>query len=226
MITIDFHIHSWFSFDSLTKPHQILREARSKGLNGVAVTDHETIQGGIATALLNKDPNFLVVVGAEYSTEAGDLIGLFLQEEITSRDPLAVIREIHQQDGLALLPHPFHGHRLDPKILEKVDIIESFNARETPENNQKALELARKWNKPVLCGSDAHLSQDIGTCRMAFSTTDIKTELVRNGAQLTTGYTPRYRTSVSQIIKSVKLRRYHTIPYQTVRLLKRLLVQS
>jgi len=226
VIAIDFHIHSCFSFDSLTKPHQILQEARSKGLDGVAVTDHETIQGGLATALLNRDPNFLVIVGAEYSTEAGDIIGLFLQEEISSRDPLALIREIHQQDGLVLLPHPFHGHRLDPNILKEVDIIESFNARETPENNRKALDLARKLNKPTMCGSDAHLAQDIGTCRMAFSTRDIKAELVCKAAQLTTGYTPRYRTSVSQIIKSVKLRHYHSIPYHILRLLKRFLAQG
>lgn len=226
MITIDFHIHSCFSFDSLTTPRQILQEARSKGLNGVAVTDHETIQGGLATAQINEDPNFSVVVGAEYSTEVGDIIGLFLREEIASRDPLKLMQEIHQQDGLVLLPHPFHGHRLDGDIVKEVDIIEFFNARETVENNQKASKFAKSWNKPVLCGSDAHLPHDIGTCKMIFSTPNIKAELLRNQGRAVTSYTPRYRISASQIIKAVKLRRYHHVPYHMARLLKRLVLQS
>ena len=157
MIAIDFHVHSFFSFDSLTAPREILRKARVKGLNGVAVTDHDTIEGGLATARLNTDPDFLVIVGAEYTTEVGDIIGLFLSHEIASREPSELIKNIHDQQGLVLLPHPFHGHRLPSEIVEKVDIVEVFNARETPENNQKALTFAKRLNKPGLCGSDAHL---------------------------------------------------------------------
>ena len=157
MIAIDFHVHSFFSFDSLTAPQEILRKARVKGLNGVAVTDHDTIEGGLATARLNTDPDFLVIVGAEYTTEVGDIIGLFLSHEIASREPSELIKNIHDQQGLVLLPHPFHGHRLPSEIVEKVDIVEVFNARETPENNQKALTFAKRLNKPGLCGSDAHL---------------------------------------------------------------------
>jgi predicted metal-dependent phosphoesterase TrpH len=222
MRSIDFHIHSHFSFDSIVAPQQILREARCKRLDGVAVTDHETIQGGVATAALNQDPNFMVVVGAEYSTEMGDIIGLFLQEEIDTRHPTELIDEIHQQKGLVLLPHPFHGHRLIGKVLDKVDIIEFFNARETRDNNQKAFEFAKGTNKPMLCGSDAHLARDIGTCRMIFPTTDIKSHLLRNEGTAMTAYTPRYRISASQIVKALKLRRYHHVPYHAARLIKRL----
>ena len=157
MISLDLHLHSCFSFDCLTTPEQILREARYKGLSGVAVTDHETIQGGLATAQLNRDPDFLVIVGAEYYTDAGDIIGLFLHEEIQTRDSSQLIDEIHRQGGIALLPHPYHGHDLTSTLAEKVDIIEAFNARESPGNNQKALEFAKKWNKPALCASDATL---------------------------------------------------------------------
>ena len=66
-------------------------------------------------------------------------------------------------------------------MVKKVDIIEAFNARESPGNNQKALEFAKKWNKPALSGaSDAHFMRDIGTCRMIISTMDIRTELLRS----------------------------------------------
>jgi predicted metal-dependent phosphoesterase TrpH len=223
---LDFHIHSCFSFDSLTTPRQILREAVSKGLNGVAVTDHETIEGATVTARLNTNPHFLVIVGAEYYTEVGDIIGLFLHEEIATRSPLRLIGEIHRQGGLVLLPHPAHGHNLNREIMEGVDIVESFNARETPENNEKANQLARQWNKPVICGSDAHLKRDIGTCRMRFSSADIRTELLRNQGRAMTAYTARYKMSVSQVIKAFKLRRYHHVPYHAARLLKRFVVQG
>ena len=85
MISFDFHIHSCFSFDCLSTPELILREARRKGLDGVAVTDHDTIQGGLATARLNQYRDFSVIVGAEYYTKAGDIIGLFLHREIEKR---------------------------------------------------------------------------------------------------------------------------------------------
>jgi len=221
MISLDLHLHSCFSFDCLTTPEQILREARRKGLNGVAVTDHETIQGGLTAERLNRDPDFLVIVGAEYSTDAGDIIGLFLREEIVTRDSSQLIDEIHRQGAIAVLPHPYHGHNLTSSMVEKVDMIEAFNARESPGNNHKALEFAKKWNKPALCASDAHFRCDIGTCRMIFSTLDIRTELLRNQCRWMTGYTPRYRMSASQIIKAAKLRKYHHIPYQAARLAKR-----
>jgi predicted metal-dependent phosphoesterase TrpH len=226
MISLDLHVHSCFSFDSLTTPAQILYEAKRKGLSGVAVTDHETIQGGLATLRLNQAPDFLVIVGAEYYTEAGDIIGLFLREEIVTRDPLVLIDDIHRQGGIALLPHPYHGHASPVTIAEKADVIEVFNARETAANNDQALALANKLNKPVLCASDAHFRCDIGTCRTIFSTKDVCTELLRNQCRWTMGYTPRYRMSASQIVKAIKLRRYHHVPYHAARLAKRLVIRG
>jgi predicted metal-dependent phosphoesterase TrpH len=224
MINLDLHVHSCFSFDCLTRPEQAIWQAKRKGLNGVAITDHETVQGGLAIATLNQDPDFLVIVGAEFATRIGDIIGLFLHEEITTREPFELIDEIHRQGGVAVLPHPYHGHELTPTIMERIDVVEAFNARERPSNNQRALALAKKWRKPIVSGSDAHFSRDIGTSRTIFSTTAIRSELLSHQCQYTTGYTPRYRMSASQIVKAVKLRRYYRIPYEVTRLVKRLAV--
>ena len=82
---IDLHIHSKYSFDSLLSPKTILKVAKKKGLTGIAVTDHNTIRGGLEVKEINKDRDFTVIVGSEVQTEIGDIIGLYLSDEIKSR---------------------------------------------------------------------------------------------------------------------------------------------
>ena len=60
------------------EPATILKVAKRRGLDGIAVTDHLAIKGGIETRKLNNDPDFLVIVGFEIETNnREDLIGLF-----------------------------------------------------------------------------------------------------------------------------------------------------
>ncbi|PKP56990.1 MAG: hypothetical protein CVT88_09505, partial [Candidatus Altiarchaeales archaeon HGW-Altiarchaeales-1] len=128
MMQFDFHIHSMYSYDSISKIPDIIKRARMKGLSGIAITDHETIKGAkIAEKYSNDD--FIVIVGCEINTEMGDIIGLFLNEEIKSRKSLSVIDEIKGQEGTVVLPHPFRGHKwnlISSDILENIRIIEGF----------------------------------------------------------------------------------------------------
>ena len=55
---IDFHTHTYYSYDSLMKPLKILEIAKKKGLNGIVICDHNTIQGGLETKKLNNDKYF------------------------------------------------------------------------------------------------------------------------------------------------------------------------
>jgi predicted metal-dependent phosphoesterase TrpH len=80
----DFHIHSKYSYDSLLSPEAILKRTLSKGLNAIAITDHNTIQGSTIAKSIKQD-SLLVVNGAEITTNYGDLTGLFLNEELQSR---------------------------------------------------------------------------------------------------------------------------------------------
>lgn len=158
----DFHIHSKYSHDSLLQPKKIVRMSKKKGLSGVAVTDHNTIRGGIETFRLS---NFglMVIVGAEIKTELGDIIGLFLNEEIISHNALEVIDEIRDQGGIVVLPHPFRkGKNVAHELLNKIDVIEGFNARSEHIANLRAQEYAKVKNLPAIAGSDAHISWEIG----------------------------------------------------------------
>lgn len=163
---IDLHVHSKYSYDSFLSPERIIRIAKKRRLDGVAVTDHGTIKGGVEALKINEDKNFQVIVGAEIRTEYGDVIGLFLNEEIKSNKFIEVAEEIREQDGVMVLAHPFRkGIKFPPDLLKYVDLIEGFNARSPKDLNEKAKEFARSFRMPMTAGSDAHFGFEIGRGR-------------------------------------------------------------
>lgn len=169
MLSLDFHTHTYHSYDSLMKPEKILRIAKQRGLNGIVISDHDTIKGGLECASINKDPAFRVVVASEIKTNVGDITALNIRTEISERNFSDVAAAVKKQGGLVLLVHPYHHHKLDEINFDAIDLIEGFNAREFPAGNQKAMELAKQHNKPVIAGSDAHIYSEIGNARTFYS---------------------------------------------------------
>jgi len=178
---IDLHIHSKYSKDSILEPAKIIKIAKKKRLDGVAVTDHDTIKGGLVASKIDKD---FVIVGAEIRTEYGDVIGLFLDEEIKSNRFIEVVEEIKGQDGLVVLAHPFRkGITFPTDLLKYVDLIEGFNARSPKDLNKKAGELARSFGMPMAAGSDAHLGFEIGKGRTVVDS-EVKGELRKGETEI------------------------------------------
>ena len=180
---IDLHVHSKYSYDSLLSPERILKIAKKKGLDGIAVTDHDTVKGGLAANKIDKD---FVIIGTEIRTEYGDVIGLFLNEEIKSNKFIEVVEEIREQDGLIVLAHPFRkGIKFPADLLKYVDLIEGFNARSRKGDNVRAYELARKFEKPIVAGSDAHLGFEVGRGRtIVNSESEVKKELKKGKTEI------------------------------------------
>ncbi len=175
---VDLHIHSKYSGDSIIEPITILKTAKKKRLNGVAVTDHLTIKGGIEALKLNKDPDFLVIVGSEIETDnKEDIIGLFLNEDIRSRLATEVIDEIRAQGGIAFWAHPFREGKnlLRSDLIERVDLIEGFNSKTSASRNKLAQRLAYQYKKPLVGTSDAHHASEIGNGKTLVHATDIST---------------------------------------------------
>jgi predicted metal-dependent phosphoesterase TrpH len=148
----------------MMSPRKILAVARQRGLDGIVVCDHNTVKGGLEVKKLNRDSNFTVIVGAEIATDAGDVTGIFLSEEIKSRKFAEVAEEIRKQGGKVILNHPYKGHDLSKVDFSLVDFIEGFNGRTGEADNRKAVELARRYAIPIVAGSDAHLYAEIGNC--------------------------------------------------------------
>lgn len=216
MSVLDLHVHTNFSFDSLLSPRQAIASAKKAGLNGIAITDHGTIAGVLAARELNHDKDFLVVIGAEIDTEDGQLIGLFLQREIQSKDSLEVVQEIREQGGIVVLPHPCHGHRAIDRLLPLVDALEVFNARCTSGENLKAQELREIHNLPAVAGSDAHWAVEIGLGCYETETTDeeaLRQAILSGKGRVIDGnIAPRWVVPLSQLVKAYKFRQFGRCP--------------
>jgi hypothetical protein len=140
----------------------LIKIAKKRNLDGIAVTDHNTIKGGLRSRAIAPE-GFLVIPGAEIKTEKGEIIGLFIEEEIKSRIFEEVRNEIIEQGGITILPHPFRNRYCNPEeLINLIDVIEVMNARTSPSLNEKALHMAEKYSKPRIGGSDAHNRFEIG----------------------------------------------------------------
>lgn len=185
----DLHIHSKYSSDGVLEPEKIIEVAKKRGLDGIAVTDHDTIRGGLETKKY-ETKDFRVIIGSEIMTERGEITGLFLSKEIKSRDVEGVISEIKAQGGIVVIPHPFDKLRRSAfhptgDDVKFIDAIEGFNSRCLFQRfNRKAVAFALQHNLPVVGGSDAHFTNEIGIAGTIINTNDIEGAILRNELEL------------------------------------------
>jgi predicted metal-dependent phosphoesterase TrpH len=167
-IRADLHNHTHFSPDSILSPKDVIRRAREAGLDCIAITDHNTVRGGLAVRELAD--GIQVIVGEEVRTADGEVLGLFLSGDIPRGLSAAeTIRRIKDQGGIVGVPHPFdtlrsalHEDELAARTAE-IDFIEALNSRIVFRvHNKRALEFARKHGLPVSAASDAHSPREIG----------------------------------------------------------------
>jgi predicted metal-dependent phosphoesterase TrpH len=164
---LDLHIHTRASRDCLSDYADVVATARACGLDRIAITDHNEIEGAFRTRDL--DPE-LVIVGEEVRTAEGvDVTGLFVGEKIPKgTSAIETAQAIREQGGLVYVPHPFAGGKgLGEKVLAAiepwVDIVEVFNARvHRPLLNERARHWAEERGLPGGAGSDAHTLREIG----------------------------------------------------------------
>jgi predicted metal-dependent phosphoesterase TrpH len=171
LILCDLHMHTEHSHDCAVPVETLLDYAEAQGLGAIAVTDHNVFGGAREAAELAKGRALTVIPGEEVKTEAGEVIGLFLDEEIPRGMPMGdTIAAIREQNGVVYLPHPFDRLHTIPdaqslhRHLAQIDVFEVYNARLLFEGfNDEALRFARKYNLTMGAGSDAHVLQGVGT---------------------------------------------------------------
>jgi predicted metal-dependent phosphoesterase TrpH len=140
---IDLHTHSFFSGDGVSSPEDLIAAARVKGLNGIAITDHNTCDAVnylLQKGLMRLDGlpvnDFLVLPGVEVTTADGHLLCIGAELPYLKGKPAREVCDIiHERGGLAIPPHPYDLFRAGIRfsVLETlpVDAIEVFNAATT-----------------------------------------------------------------------------------------------
>lgn len=175
LIDVDLHMHTDHSSDCATPVKVLIETARDRGFGAIAVTDHNEVSGAQeAAAVVEGMDDFKIIVAEEVMTsDAGEVIGLFLEEKIpkgvTMRE---AITEIRRQGGLVYVPHPFDRLHSVPDyenlldIVEDIDLMEVFNPRVAISSfNEEAERFARKYNIIPAAGSDSHVAQGLGAVR-------------------------------------------------------------
>jgi len=173
----DLHMHSKYSFDSIMSPRNIVRCCSLRNLSLISVTDHNTMEiyhNEFSTerrTQILEDYGTRIIPGMEVNTDRGDIIGLFLDSEVTATKFSVVVSQIRAQGGLVLLPHPYHRNGDPRELIPDIDILEVVNGRCRSDSNDRAASLAEESCLPTIGGSDAHIYWEIGHIHTHFDDT-------------------------------------------------------
>lgn len=168
MISLEFHCHTYASKDSLTRPADLIKAARRRGLDRLVITDHNTIAGALEAQAI--DPE-LVIVGEEIMTTKGEILAAYVREQIPPfLSPQETIDRLKEQGAFISVSHPFDAMRSGGwkendllEIIPFVDAIEVYNSRcMMPRFNRLARNFAEQHNLAGTVGSDAHAAFEVG----------------------------------------------------------------
>ncbi len=165
-------------------PEEAVEAARIKGITHLCITDHNSIKGAKKAKKYVKEKKYddiEIIIGEEISTveshttvKKGHVIGLGLKKRIPEDIPIEeAVEEIHKQGGVAIAAHPYtYPRRLGLRFksfTSQFDAVECFNAVNWHLPGEwYARRMSNKYEIPIICGSDAHSTNDIGKCGIIF----------------------------------------------------------
>jgi len=183
-LRIDLHAHTNLSIDGRSAKESLAKAAALRGLDAIVITDHDAC----ALEAPERHGNVWLLPGCEWSTDAGHILGLFLDKPpdfkalrlngLTPASDAAAM--LHECGAVTVLAHPFIRKDSQPKT--PVDCIECANARvyfKNPCANDQAKELAESLGLPQTGGSDAHSAGEIGNAYTVIDAPDCSLPALR-----------------------------------------------
>jgi predicted metal-dependent phosphoesterase TrpH len=165
-VRVDLHLHSHYSHDGQSSLQDLVDRARKCGLDRIALTDHNTVEGALALSQLAPD---ITIVGEEIKTLEGEVIGLFITGRVAPfLPPEEAMDMVRAMGGLTYIPHPLDRNRAHfsaervVELADRIDIIETYNPWCDTATNQAAARLAEDLGKVKATGSDSHAARELG----------------------------------------------------------------
>ncbi|TFG33766.1 hypothetical protein EU527_06765 [Candidatus Thorarchaeota archaeon] len=206
----DLHMHTYHSKDGFQSPYSLFKMMEKKGLRGVAPTEHYR---AATLKVIQRNDRFIIPACEYKSSDFGEVIGLFVSEHIENRTFVEITEDVHDMNGLIVLPHPMDPFRkytavrrgLPIDLIKKhVDLIEGINSRCFIQLfNTRAQELARCLEKPMTAGSDGHSFLEMGHAKTWLqdieTAEDIYNELKQGRTQIS-GYPSFFMVHIPTIL--------------------------
>jgi len=173
-LKIDIHVHTYYSKDSIITLDDLISQIKKNRLDGIAITDHDTVEGAIKIVRAIKEKgigiNPIIIPGIEVSTKRGHILGINMTTPIPKKLSIEeTVERIHENGGIAIAAHPEtffkDGIGLNPKILSAgLDAIEVINSSVFPFKllTQLCKKFAERYGLPQTAGSDSHIPETIG----------------------------------------------------------------
>src|SRR5467141_959297 len=160
-LKLDLHVHTNRSSDAFTSPKQLAIICRDRGLDGLAITDHNVLS-------VDSSDEVVFLQGIEISTRDGHIIGLGLSESVPrglSADD--TIRRINNLGGISIVPHPYDLLRSSVRphtLAVRPDAIEVINSSSFLHSVtwKRARKFAKRENYAMTAGSDSHIPETVG----------------------------------------------------------------
>jgi len=209
-LKIDLHVHTCYSHDAVTTLEEVVTYSKKRGLDGVAITDHDTLLGALK---LVKKSKLLVIPGIEITALGGHVLALNITKPIPPKLDLSeTVQRIHEAGGIAVAAHPtsFYKSALSRQITS-YDAIEVINSAAVPFSFSTYLnrKLVTRLNLPQTAGSDSHYAPEIGaayTIVEADPDVDEVIQAIKGGATLPLGKPIPWRVRLRRGALSLKRR--------------------
>ncbi len=168
----DMHVHTSLSPCSGMTADEAVGRAKELGLDGICITDHDTMDIRHTLSEGLQENGLCVIFGMEYSTSQGDFLVFGPFERLARNLPAhQLLQTVEQDGGVAVAAHPFRRKRpVNEKIIRDglCGAIERFNGRNTFSENLAAERWRRCYDLIECGGSDAHTIGEVGTFATRF----------------------------------------------------------